>query len=124
MQAGLTLLGNTTVALAALLIALSNGWTLGELNPFKGKGEAGASPAEPALAPLAPQPMQAAPLVAAELIGFTMLASYMIKYGETALGFPFSPNVIVAWLMVLTIPASVGYKLATASPKESRAASE
>lgn len=113
------------MALAALLIALSNGWTPSELNPFKGGGEAaGTQQTEPAPAPLAMQPMQAAPLVAAELIGLTMLASYMIKYGETALGLPFSPNVIVAWFMVLTIPASVGYNLATAVPKESRAASE
>jgi hypothetical protein len=118
-------MGNSTVALAALLIALSNGWTLSELNPFKGSPEAaGPQPSDPTPAPLVVQPMQAGPLVAAELIGFTMLASYMIKYGETALGLPFSPNVIVAWFMVLSIPASVGYNLATAAPKESRAASE
>ena len=34
MQAGFTLLGNITCALAAYRIAVSNGWTLDEVNPF------------------------------------------------------------------------------------------
>ena len=42
-QAGLTLLGNITLMIAAGRIAVSNGWNIGELNPMKiinaGKGE-------------------------------------------------------------------------------------
>ena len=48
LQAGLTALGNTTVAIAAFRLALSNGWTIGELDPRKlfSKGDDGeAAPA-------------------------------------------------------------------------------
>ncbi|KAL3923922.1 MAG: hypothetical protein SGPRY_004071 [Prymnesium sp.] len=39
LQALLTLVGNTTLAIAALRIALSNGWTIAQLNPFRSTEE-------------------------------------------------------------------------------------
>ena len=54
-----------------------------------------------------------APLVAAELILLTVAASYFVKYGEAALSLPFEPNAIVAWLVVLGIPATVGLRFVT-----------
>ena len=106
LQAGLTLLGNTTVAIAALLIALSNGWTLSELNPMKPKEE-GAEAAEAAAPALSTVPVQPAPLVAAELVLLTFAASFAVKYGEPALALPFEPNALVGWGLVLGIPAVV-----------------
>lgn len=38
LQAFLTLVGNITCAIAAYRIAASNGWTFGELNPFRKGG--------------------------------------------------------------------------------------
>jgi hypothetical protein len=49
-QAGLTLLGNTTVAIAALRIALSNGFDFKALLP--GQASDAAEPAAPAVAPI------------------------------------------------------------------------
>jgi hypothetical protein len=118
LQAGLTLLGNTTVAIAAVAIALSNGWTLEaaikSLNPFdKGgeeeEGEEGgvSAPAPPSLTT---QQLEPTPLVAAELVLATALASFVMKYGETALGVAFEPNAILGWLICLSIPAAVGFR--------------
>jgi len=115
LQAGLTLLGNTTVAIAALLIALSNGWTvqqaLKDANPFaKGSDEdADASSAEP-VAAITPQDVPSTPLVAAELVLLTAAASYLLKYGETALSVPFDPSAALGWALCLLIPAAVGYR--------------
>ena len=113
-QAGLTLLGNTTVFIAALLIALSNGWTLADANPFAPKDDepAAAAAAADAAPALTPQDVPGAPLVAVELLLLTVLASYLMKYGEAALALPFEPNAIVAWLLVLAIPAGVGARFA------------
>jgi len=122
LQAGLTLLGNTTVAIAALLIALSNGWTfqqaLKDANPFDKSAaeelEAEAAEAEGAAAmALTPQDVPSTPLIAAELVLLTLVASYAMKYGETALGVAFDPNAIVGWLICITIPAAVGYRFAS-----------
>jgi len=126
LQAGLTLLGNTTVAIAALLIAMSNGWTLSQAlqdaNPFakasndEENGEE-ASSASAAVATLTPQDVPSTPLVAVELVLLTVASSYLLKYGETALGVPFDPSAALGWLICLGIPAVVGYRFA-AMPKQ------
>ena len=124
LQAGLTLLGNTTVAIAALLIALSNGWTINEipaaatrtfnnLNPFSDAPAAAPEPAEEAPPPLVTQEVLPGPLLAAELILGTVAFSYGLKYLEPALGLPYDPSAIVGWLICLTIPAAVGYNFAS-----------
>ena len=123
LQAGLTLLGNSTVCIAALLIALSNGWTISELNPFKPKGEAGeAGEAAAPAAAVVPQPVIATPLLAGELVLLTAVFSYLVKYGEPALTLPFEPNALVGWALVLGIPTFVGFRF-VAGASDSNAAS-
>ena len=98
LQAGLTALGNTTVAIAAFRLALSNGWTISELDPRKlfSKGDddeaaPAAATAEAEAAPAAAAYGGAAIVPsAAKLVLLTALASFTVKYGELALGgFPF-----------------------------------
>ena len=126
LQAGLTLLGNTTVCIAALRIALSNGWTLNELNPTtwdldelnpfsEGGGAAAGSEAEDA-APVVsnPQPQDPAWALALKLTVLTTVAAYAMKYGEPALGIPFSPNAIVGWAICLGVPAGVAWRFSKA----------
>ena len=116
LQAGTTLLGNTTVFIAALLLALSNGWTLADANPVPkvmamiNKEE----PPEPAEAeppaPLVTQEVVGMPLYAAELVLATVVASYVMKYGMGEVPIAFEPNAIVGWAICLAIPALVGYR--------------
>lgn len=88
LQAGLTLLGNTTVCIAAILIALSNGWTLQEpldalkaLSPLSPKESEPAEgrAEEPAPAALRPVEVPPAPLLGAELVLLTAVCSLAIK---------------------------------------------
>eukprot|EP00908_Phaeocystis_cordata_P015372 Transcript_26531.p3 GENE.Transcript_26531~~Transcript_26531.p3 ORF type:complete len:408 (+),score=198.94 Transcript_26531:70-1293(+) len=86
LQAALTLVGNTTCAIAAGRLALSNGWTLKELNPFdQSEDAAPAAAEEPPAAPVAIEGAAIAPN-AAKLVVLTLLASFGIKYGEMLLG--------------------------------------
>jgi len=109
LQAGLTLLGNLTLAIAAYRLAISNGWTLSELNPFP-KDET--SPAGIRLDELAATPLNTNTLaysnaasetsLAIKLLGATFATAYLVKYGELALDLPFesNPNPILALLLV------------------------
>ena len=36
--------------------------------------------------------------------------SFAMKYGEPALGVPFSPNELLGWALCVAIPALVGYR--------------
>jgi len=116
LHAGLTLLGNTTVAIAALLIALSNGWTfqqaLKDANPFA-KSDGDETSDSVAVTPLTLQDVPPTPLIAGELVLLTVFASYLMKYGETALGVPFDPSALLGWAICLGIPAAVGYRFAS-----------
>ena len=128
LQAGLTLLGNTTVCIAALRIALSNGWTLNELNPttwdldelnpFSEGGGAAAGSEEGDAAPVVsnPQPQDPAWALALKLTVLTTVAAYAMKYGELATPLPFEPNAILATLLVLGIPAGVAYNFYSKEP--------
>lgn len=112
LQAFLTLLGNTTVAIAAYRIAISNGWTLGELNPFP-KSEV--SPEGIAIdeASAVPYNVVAAKesdlQLVAKLAALTIGSSYLLKYGELAFDLPLTENGIVAGAMVFSVPAITGY---------------
>ena len=112
MQAGFTLLGNLTCAIAAFRIAQSNGWSLGELNPFPKD--------EPTPQMVAADQLAASPLVlreaeesnvvlAAKVAGLTVFLSYLVKYGELALDIPFTPNGPLALAMVLGVPVITAY---------------
>jgi len=126
LQAGLTLLGNTTVAIAAILIAISSGWTVrGAIddakaaivaaNPLQSDEAKAAAEAERAAVvearrpagPLVPQDVPSKPLVAAELLLLTLATSYLVKYGETVLPFAFEPNAALGGLICVGIPAAV-----------------
>jgi len=115
-QAGLTLLGNITLAIAAFRIAASNGWTLRDLNPFP---TSNTSPVG-----IIPENLSAMPLqlteakdneavLAAKLAALTFAASYIVKYGELGLDIPFGePNKFIATAMVYgpaALTASVFY---------------
>ena len=112
LQAFFTLLGNTTVAIAAYRIAISNGWTLRDLNPFP-KSEF--SPEGLAIDEAAAMPYNVATAkesdlqLAGKLLALTVVSSYILKYGELALDLPFSENGIAAGAIVFGIPAITGY---------------
>lgn len=102
-QAAFTFLGNATLAVAALRIAVSNGWTISELNPVPAfsaafsrltDGEApspeeetrgGFDVARLRLGPTATAELTPGPVLAAEVVLLTVLAAYLTKYGELAL---------------------------------------
>jgi hypothetical protein len=112
LQAFTTLLGNITVAIAAYRIAISNGWTLRELNPFP-KSEVspeGIAIDEAAALPYNVMATSESELqLAAKLAALTIGSSYILKYGELALDLPFSENGIATSAIVLGIPAITGY---------------
>jgi len=122
LQAFLTLLGNTTLAIAAFRIATSNGWAFADLNPLPaiqraiGKEEADEGvAAEAAASELAELPAlrtyegESGLLLSVKLVALTTISAYLVKYGELAIDAPFSPNAILAALLVLAPPAYVAY---------------
>jgi len=106
-QAGFTLLGNITVAIAAYRIAVSNGWTLNELNPFpkSNTSTSGIIVDEVIQQPLNTIEAESETLLIGKLLGLTLVTSYLVKYGELALNLPFEPNGFAAAAMILTPPA-------------------
>ena len=117
-QAGLTLLGNITCMIAAFRIAKSNGWTLAEANPFpkSSTSPTGLVADDIAAMPLETiEPAESNAVLAAKLVGITVLASYAVKYGELGLDVPFSPNAPLAIAMIVGIPAITAYQYAAQS---------
>mmetsp|Transcript_9680 Transcript_9680/g.20957 ORF Transcript_9680/g.20957 Transcript_9680/m.20957 type:complete len:559 (-) Transcript_9680:200-1876(-) len=106
MQAGFTLLGNITCAIAAFRIAQANGWTLGEANPFRKEDD----PAILAVDGIAAEalvlrkPVESNAVLAAKVTAGTLFLSYAVKYGSLGLDTPFEANGVVALAMVLGIP--------------------
>lgn len=113
MQAGFTLLGNLTCAIAAFRIAQSNGWGLSELNPFDKSEEDGSGvvSSDSAVAlPLAiSEPLESNLVLAAKVSAATLLLSYGVKYGELGIDLGFEPNVFAALAMVFSIPAITAF---------------
>ena len=88
LQAGLTLLGNTTVAIAAVRIALANGWKF-QLPKPPGTDEDAAPAADdaPASKPLAKLlNVESEPILLAKLCAATFVSAYVVKYGQLATG--------------------------------------
>jgi len=100
-QAACTFLGNTTLAVAAARIAVSNGWTIAELNPLpalsrawakvtgseeaEAKEEAGAFDVTSLVATATPEELTPGPLLAVEVVALSVAFAYLVKYGELAL---------------------------------------
>jgi hypothetical protein len=120
-QAGLTLLGNISLAVAAYRLAISNGWTLSEFNPFP---KSNTSPKG-----ILVDSLVATPLVETEatetdlalglkLLLITFAAAYITKYGELGLDLPFTPNAFAAIAMVTGIPSITAYYFFTKAKQE------
>jgi len=112
LQAFLTLLGNLTCAIAAYRIAISNGWTLRELNPFP-KSEV--SPEGIVIDNAAVIPYNVVDTeeneiqLAGKLLALTIGTSYLVKYGELAFDLPLTENGVAAAAIIFGIPAITGY---------------
>ena len=111
-QAGLTLLGNLTLMWAAFRIARSNGWTVDEINPFpkSATNPVGLVADGMASMPLqVKEPTESNQVLAAKLVGLTLFASYLVKYGELGLELPFTPNALAATAIIVGIPSVTGF---------------
>ncbi|GMH94517.1 hypothetical protein TrVE_jg706 [Triparma verrucosa] len=119
-QAGLTLLGNITCMIAAYRIAVSNGWSFGELNPLpqpKGSGlpDVPDSAGIQSIEGYAASTMALTPYEAKEselqLVGklglATLTTAYLVKYGELFFDLPFTANGVAGTGIILAIPALV-----------------
>jgi len=107
-QAGLTLLGNITLAIAAYRIAVSNGWSLEELNPLPASSTSpkGIIVDETAAAPLLiTEATESDGALAAKLAALTFGTAYIVKYGELGLDIPFERNGYIGAAIVAGIPA-------------------
>eukprot|EP00979_Chaetoceros_neogracilis_P018180 scaffold10556_cov258-Chaetoceros_neogracile.AAC.25 len=111
-QAGLTLLGNITCAIAAYRIAVSNGWSFGELNPFpKSKTDPNGIIIDTTAAmPLVlTEKKESDVALAAKLAALTFGSAYVVKYGELGLDLPFEKNSLAAVAIVAGIPAITAF---------------
>lgn len=133
-QALFTFIGNLTLCIAASRIAISNGWTVAELDPrpafgrLFGGGESASAPAEverPSFDAAVLKETPAAtdqpsgPVLAAEVVGLTLVAAYLTKYGELAIGsniFQSPDSNLAAFLVVAAGPLLVFYTLFSSSP--------
>ena len=119
LQALLTLVGNTTLAFAAYRIAASNGWRWAELSHLlPGSADDAAESAGDAVAVRAREPASIemeAPARATEALDnalptiflWSVVASYIIKYGETLLSFPVDDDVApYAALLMIVAPTA------------------
>uniref|UniRef100_A0A7S4BDR5 Ycf49-like protein n=1 Tax=Chrysotila carterae TaxID=13221 RepID=A0A7S4BDR5_CHRCT len=123
LQAFLTLLGNTTVAIAACRIALSNGWGLKDLIPPPLRGEDADADSNAAQAPaMKGKSVQPLPLLIVEIALITAVASYGTKYGELLVNLPFEANPFLAAAMCAGIPALVANSYASGDRKEAEKA--
>ena len=107
-QAGLTCLGNTTTMIAAFQIAKSNGWTVRRACARAASNiDGGTTVLQRYQRPLqsTTSSMDSNAILIAKLIGVTIVASYVIKYGEIGIQFPTTPDAAVALAMIIGIPA-------------------
>ena len=120
-QAGLTLLGNITLAIAAYRIAVSNGWSLAELKPLPKSSTSpqGIIVENAASAPLVlTEPKESDAALAAKIIGLTTVTAYLIKYGELGLEVPFTASAPAAVALVTGIPALTAFNFYSKSKSE------
>jgi hypothetical protein len=113
-QAGLTFLGNTTLFIAALRLALANGWTLSDaipkslddVNPTTGDYKLDVERVEPV------QDLTPDLVLTGEIVAVAVGAAYLTKYGSlVALPILTQPNSILAALILIAVPATVAYTI-------------
>lgn len=117
MQAGFTLLGNLTCAIAAFRIAKANGWTLSEVNPFKSEDDTSGLVADgiAAEALVLREPAESNLVLASKVAAATLFLSYAVKYGSLGLDLPFEPNGAVALAIVLGVPGLTAFSFSQRS---------
>lgn len=119
MQAGFTLLGNLTCAIAAYRIAVSNGWSFDEVNPLP---KSSTNPRGLVADGIASMPLtlteaeESDQILVAKVVAMTLFLSYFIKYAELGIDIPFQPNGPLALATVLGIPAITAYQFYKQSP--------
>jgi hypothetical protein len=117
-QAGLTLLGNITLMIAAYRIARSNGWNVQDAwkdaNPFNKSPGAQDGTFEDANGSLASFEYQTYPATGSEnaslalkLLLATSAAAYGVKYGSLYFDLPFTSNGIVGGGIIAAAPLAV-----------------
>lgn len=107
-QAGLTLLGNITLAIAAYRIAVSNGWSFSELNPLPASSTSpkGIIVENTSATPLVLTAKTESDVALATKLGaLTFGTAYAVKYFELASDVPFEQNGFIATAIVAGIPA-------------------
>jgi len=111
-QAGLTLLGNLSLAIATYRLAISNGWTISELNllPQSNTSPKGIIVDTLVATPILESESKESDLVlSTKLLLFTFVAAYVTKYGELGLDLPFTPNAFAASAIVIGIPSITAF---------------
>jgi len=115
MQAGLTALGNLTCAIAAYRIAVSNGWTFGDLNPFNKDNESEDNDSTKRMTAVKTSSSAAVVVeqdsssenslvLFGKITATTIVLSYLTKYGELGVDFPFSVNPPLALGIIVAVP--------------------
>ena len=135
-QAGLTLLGNITLMLAAYRIAASNGWSPQELlpSPNQSTNPQGLVADGLAMKPLTSNDNNLVPLpgvvgwvvgpstsnldLALNLGAATVFLSYLVKYGSLGLDAPFMASPYLATAMIVGIPGLTAYSYYAQSKSE------
>ena len=93
LQALLTFIGNSTLAFAAYRLAASNGWTFRGALPAALQGDSPSeAPPPPIFEPSKTQPLDGMALPT--ILLFTVLGSYIVKYGETMVPFVFTNDLV------------------------------
>lgn len=102
-QAGLTLVGNTALAIAAARVAFSEGWT--PSLPFS-RDDSASTPEPASTAVVAPAVVYPSPAAqAAKILVPTVVGAYGIKYASLALPFSFEPSTPLSLALLCTPPA-------------------
>lgn len=55
------------------------------------------------------EPTESNQILAAKVLGVTVVSSYLVKYGELGLDLPFTPNPYAAVAMIVSIPGITAY---------------
>ena len=123
LQAGLVLIGNTALLVAAVQLSRSNGWNVREAIESATISSTDRTYGERQLAQqrqgrFIPYEMQPAWLVGGGLGSLSLLAAYTMKYATLASRAPFDPSegVLTGWVVCLAIPALVIYRFASVAP--------